>query len=173
MSNIILIGFMGCGKSSVGRRLSESCNLQFLDTDQLIEKDAGKTISEIFAQEGEKAFRNMETACLEKLLQENTDGVVLSVGGGLPIREENRKLLKKLGNVIFLEASAETVYNRVKYDTTRPLLQGNNPRGRIMDLMRVRKHFYEDGANYIVNVDGKNFEKIIDEIMKLTGNGEE
>lgn len=167
MNNIILIGFMGCGKTSVGKRLSKKISFCFKDTDQLIEEKAGKTISEIFADEGEKAFRNMETECLKNLIACKESGMVLSVGGGLPMREENRGLLRKLGNVIYLKASGETVYNRVKHDTKRPLLQGNNPRGRILDLMAARKGFYEDAAEYTVSVDNKTFTQIIEEIEAL------
>lgn len=167
MNNIILIGFMGCGKTSVGKRLSDKLSLCFKDTDQLIEEKAGKTIAEIFADEGEKTFRNMETECLKNLIDGNESGMVLSVGGGLPLREENRMLLRKLGRVIYLKASGETVYNRVKYDTKRPLLQGNNPRGRILDLMAARKGFYEDAAEFTVCVDGKNFTQIMEEIEAL------
>ena len=169
MKNIILIGFMGCGKSSVGRRLAQTLNCDFLDTDELIEKEQGKSISEIFANEGEAAFREMETECLRRLLNREGDGFVLSVGGGLPVREVNRNLLKELGTVVLLSVSAEVVYKRLRNDKTRPLLQDKNPRGRIEDLMNARKGFYEDAAEYVVNVDEKNFGEIIDEIIKISG----
>ena len=164
MNNIILIGFMGCGKTSVGKRLSNKLSFSFKDTDQMIEEKAGKTISAIFAEEGEKVFRNMETQCLKDLIEMNEMDMVLSVGGGLPLREENRELLRKLGTVIYLSASGMTIYNRVKHDTTRPLLQGNNPRGRILDLMAARKAFYEDAADVTICVDNRNFTQIIEEI---------
>lgn len=167
MNNIILIGFMGCGKTSVGKRLGNKLSLCFKDTDQLIEEKAGKTISEIFADEGEKNFRSMETECLKELIESREAGMVLSVGGGLPLREENRMLLRKLGTVIYLKATGETIYNRVKHDTKRPLLQGNNPRGRILDLMAARKEFYEDAAEFTICVDDKNFTQILEEIEAI------
>ena len=167
MKNIILIGFMACGKSSVGKRLSQALNLEFLDTDELIEQKAGTTISDIFATQGEAAFRAMETECLKDLLARNGGEFVLSVGGGLPVREENRKLLKQIGTVVYLKVSAETVFARVRNDKTRPLLQTANPRGRIMDLMNARKNFYEDGAEYIIEADHKSFEDIIEEIKEI------
>ena len=167
MKNIILIGFMGCGKSSVGKRLAQALNCVFLDTDELIEKEQERTISDIFATDGEGAFREMETECLRNLIERGGEGFVLSVGGGLPVREINRKLLKELGDVVLLQVSAEVVYKRLRGDKTRPLLQDKNPRGRIEDLMNARKGFYEDAAEYVVNVDEKNFDDIVDEIVKI------
>lgn len=169
MKNIILIGFMACGKSSVGRRLSQALDLEFLDTDELIEQKAGITIADIFATQGEAAFRAMETECLKDLLSRDSGTFVLSVGGGLPIREENRKLLSQIGEVIYLKVSAETVFIRVRNDTTRPLLQTQNPRGRIMDLMGARKQFYEDAADYVLEADNKSFDTIIEEIKEICG----
>lgn len=167
MKNIILIGFMGCGKSSVGRRLAGTLHCDFLDTDELIEKEQGRSISDIFATDGESAFREMETECLRGLMDRGDDGFVLSVGGGLPVREINRKLLRELGVVVLLQVSAEVVYKRLRNDKTRPLLQDKNPRGRIEDLMNARKGFYEDAATYVVKVDEKNFDEIVEEIIKI------
>jgi shikimate kinase len=108
-NNIILIGFMGCGKSTVGKRLAKDYGIEFLDTDAWIEEREQVAISEIFANKGEPYFRQLETNCLEVLLEESAiDGSkssvrkVVSVGGGLPMKEENRQLLKKLGTVIYL-----------------------------------------------------------------------
>ena len=166
MENIILIGFMGCGKTSVGKRLAESENMEFLDTDEWIEKKQQKTISEIFATQGESAFRNMETECLKQLLEYKETAFVLSVGGGLPIREENRKLLSQIGHVVYLKASPDVIYRRLRNDKTRPLLQGMNPRGRIFDLMSARKSYYEGAAEYIIEVDNKSFSDIMKEIRE-------
>ena len=116
MKNIILIGFMACGKSSVGRRLSQALGMEFLDTDELIEQKEGTTVSDIFATHGEAAFRVMETECLKDLLDREESPFVLSVGGGLPIREENRELLSQLGKVVYLKVSADTVFMRVGKD---------------------------------------------------------
>ena len=167
MKNIILIGFMACGKSSVGRRLSQALNMEFLDTDELIEEKEGITVSKIFAECGEAAFRAMETECLKDLLDKEKPPFVLSVGGGLPIREENRRLLSQIGTVVYLKVSAETVFMRVRNDTSRPLLQTPNPRGRIMDLMSARKQFYEDAADVVLEADDKSFDVIIEEIKEI------
>lgn len=170
MKNIILIGFMGCGKTSVGKRLATTIGSDFLDTDELIEKAQKRSIREIFDTDGEAAFRTMETDCLKELLKNKENGFVLSVGGGLPIREENRMLLKQLGDVILLQASPDVIYQRVKNDRTRPLLQDKNPRGRILDLMSARKKYYEDAADHMVLVDGKTFDEIIEDIMNASEN---
>ena len=166
MKNIILIGFMGCGKSTVGIKLSYRLRRALEDTDKLIEKEEGRTISEIFATDGEPYFRSLETECLKKLIQ-TTDGKIISVGGGLPIRKENHALLKELGTVIYLRATPETIYERVKHDTTRPLLQGDNPQEKIRTLLQERTPVYEQAADFVIDVDHKDFEMILDEIEKV------
>lgn len=167
MNNIVLIGFMGCGKSSVGLRYAQMQGIEFVDTDQLIVEKQGRSINEIFASDGEKVFRKMETDCLKELLAQENKSFVLSVGGGVPIREENRKLLKQIGTVIFLKASSNVIFRRLRNDKTRPLLQNENPRGRIMDLMSSRKQFYEATADFVLDVDGKNFDEILTEISDI------
>ena len=122
-NNIILIGYMGCGKTTVGKNLARITGYTFTDTDEMIEKEQGRTISEIFATDGEEAFRKMETKLLEQLIQEQSTQLVISTGGGMPLREKNRKLLAELGTVIYLQTKPQTVYERIKDDTKRPLLQ--------------------------------------------------
>lgn len=163
--NIILIGFMGCGKSSVGLRLSYALKRTIIDTDKLIEKQQGTTISQIFATKGEEAFREMETHCIRQLL-EDTDRQIISTGGGLPMKEENHKLLKELGRVYYLRVTKETVYERLKEDTTRPLLQGDNPQEKIEALLTKRAPLYETCADYIIDVSEKSFDEIIEEIKE-------
>ena len=161
--NIILIGFMGCGKSSVGFKLSYYLRRTLLDTDKWIEKKQGISISEIFDRYGESAFRQMETDCLKALLQ-TEEHQIIATGGGLPIREENHELLKQLGCVYYLKATPEVVYERLKGDTTRPLLQGENPMEKIESLLNVREPVYEQCADYVIEVSGKTFEEILEEI---------
>ena len=160
---------MGCGKSTVGKRLAKDYGIEFLDTDAWIEEREQVAISEIFANKGEPYFRQLETKCLEELLQDNSDknGLVISVGGCLPIREDNRQLLKKLGTVIYLKATEETIYKRLKNDTTRPLLQGDNPKQKIKNLMDQREEIYCQASEYIVEVDSKKVKDIMEEIQKL------
>ena len=166
MSHIILIGYMGCGKCSVGKRLSYVLKQPYLDTDKMIETKERKTINEIFAQQGEQAFRDMETACVRSLFSNQQD-YVIAVGGGLPMREENRMLLRKLGKVVYLRAKPDTIYERLKGDDTRPLLRGDNPRQKIEEMIAARGPVYEETAHIRIDVDGKSFEQIMDEIKEM------
>lgn len=168
MKNIILTGFMGCGKTTVGIRLSYRLRLTMEDTDKLIEKEEGRTISEIFRTDGEPFFRELETECLKKLLT-TAKNKIISVGGGLPVKEENRVLLKQLGTVIYLRAGAETIYERTKHDTSRPLLQGEDPQGKIRTLLAAREAVYESAADIIIDVDKKGFDVILEEIAEAVG----
>jgi len=163
MSNVILVGYMGCGKSTVGKRLSYRMKMPYTDTDKEIEKKQGTTISLIFKEQGETAFRDMETECLKRLFEYKQD-YVIAVGGGLPMREENRSLMRKLGTTVYLRAKPETIYERLKDDTTRPLLQGENPQEKIRSMINQRSPFYEEAADVVIDVDGKSFDEIMDEI---------
>lgn len=163
MGNVILIGFMGSGKTTVGLRLSYRLRQAVIDTDKEIEREEKRTVSDIFAAEGEEYFRQRETACLKKMLK-GVNNHIISVGGGVPLREENRKLLHKLGQVFYLRANAETIYERLKEDTARPLLQCNDPRKRIRTMMRQRDAFYMDAADVVIQVDNKSFDQILNEI---------
>mgnify|MGYP001055305187 CR=1 FL=1 len=163
MGNVILIGFMGCGKSTVGLRLSYRLRRTLLDTDREIEKEERRTISEIFAEDGEAYFRDRETAILRKLMR-SANNQIISVGGGLPMREENRALLHELGQVFYLRAEGGTIYERVKDDTTRPLLQVADPLHKIETLIKERDPYYMEAADVALTVDGKSFSQILDEI---------
>ena len=186
-NNIVLIGYMGCGKSTIGRQLAKISGRSFVDTDAWIEEKEGVTISKIFAAKGEECFRDMETECLQTLLKENESkqkylddlervspkgmkGIndkVISVGGGLPVREINQKLLQKLGYVIYLKAKPNTIFERIKGDTSRPLLQTENPLQRIHEMISFRESKYQAAAQGVVEVDGKSVDEIIEEILEL------
>lgn len=163
--NLILIGFMGAGKTSVGEELAGRFGKTLIDTDRMIEERAGMSISDIFAVQGEEAFRRLETEVLEQLISE-ASGEMISVGGGLPLREENRKLLKKLGTVIYLRVRPETVLARLKGDTTRPLLQGDDVEEKVNSLLSKRGPIYEMAADRIISVDGRSVEQIADAIIE-------
>lgn len=166
--NIVLIGFMGCGKTTIGIKLSYFLKQALVDTDKLIERRAGCSIKEIFAKDGEEAFRKMETECLKGLCDEK-GSFILSTGGGLPMRAENAELLHKIGKVVLLRINADDVYDRLKNDTTRPLLQGDNPKQKIEELLQIREPVYESCADIIVDVAGKPFQEILTEIKERTG----
>jgi shikimate kinase len=163
--NVILIGFMGSGKSTIGRALSRKLDVKHIDTDWLIEKQQSRKISEIFRDEGEAAFRKMETACIQELLGRKYC-YIISVGGGLPMKEVNREILHELGQIVYLKADIATLEKRLSGDKKRPLLQEGNLHDKIAGLMEQRESTYENLADIIVCTDGKDIEQITDEIMK-------
>lgn len=161
--NIVLIGFMGSGKTTVGLKLSYRLRMPVEDTDKWIERRQGMSVSEIFDRDGEEAFRRMETELLEEIRDTVTQRI-LSVGGGTPVRRENRALLKRCGMVVYLRAVPETLYNRLQGDTTRPLLQCENPLERIRALLEERRAAYEECADVTVDVDDCSMEEILEQI---------
>ncbi|MDE7299237.1 MAG: shikimate kinase [Lachnospiraceae bacterium] len=166
MKNIILIGFMGCGKTSVGGKLARAFGFRFLDTDQLLEEEFGCTISEFFDREGEAEFRRRETQLLVRLKSE-PEGIILSTGGGMPLQSENAELLRQLGTVFYLKASEEATLARLEGDTTRPLLAGPGREERIRRLMGERMPKYTAASDHIIETDGKSFYEIIHEVEKV------
>ena len=166
MKNIVLMGFMGAGKTTIGKKLASALKYEFIDTDEWIEKEQGRKISDIFAEDGEAAFRDMETDLLKRL-QNRTEKFVLSIGGGMPVREENRALLRNLGAVIYLKTSKEEIIRRVSGDKNRPLLQGGDLEEKVTKLMNAREQIYVETAHVEVITDGKNPLEVIEEIIKL------
>ena len=164
MKPIILIGYMGSGKSAIGRALSADLKLPFFDTDEMIESSEGISINEIFATKGEEYFRNLETSLLEDLVKKSKEDIILSTGGGMPIRKENAELLNRLGMVFYLNAKPETIYERVKHDTTRPLLKCENPKEKIDSMIKERGPKYEACAYFKISVDEKSILDIVGEI---------
>lgn len=163
--NLILIGYMGAGKTSVGEAFAAKHGLPFCDTDQMIERRTGMTVSEIFATHGEAEFRRLETELLRDLVSEKEAGigerVVLSTGGGLPMKPENRDLLKRLGLVVWLRVYPSTVLERLKGDTTRPLLRGGNAKERVEDMLIARSPHYSTGAHQILPTDEKDISQVV------------
>lgn len=165
--NWVLCGMMGCGKSTVGARLAQKVNRVFVDTDALIVKRYGK-ISDIFERYGEVYFRDLETELVKELYQK--EGQVLSLGGGLVLREENVRLLKEQGKIIFLRAEKQTLVERLRADKDRPLLQNaQSLSSRVDELLISRAPIYERVSDMTVDVDGKSPEQIVDEIIKSIG----
>lgn len=162
-NNIILIGFMGCGKTTLGNQIANKYKLDFVDTDSLIEENSNLKISEIFSRYGEEYFRKLETSTLENLV-DNTKNIVISTGGGMVMREENVKLLKKIGKIIYLKTSKEELISRLYNDDNRPLLKDKNLNQVIDDLLLVREPVYKASADYIIQTDGKTIEILLNEI---------
>lgn len=165
--NLILIGFMGAGKTSVAEAYAAACHMPLIDIDSEIEREAGMAISDIFASRGEVGFREAETEALRKLLSTARDSVI-SVGGGLPMREENRALLRQLGTVVYLDVSPETVYERIGADVSdRPMLHSDNVPERIRQLLGYRRPFYLEASHLSVDVNDRTIEEIVGEIRSL------
>ena len=139
-----------------------------IDTDWYIERKHNRKISEIFETDGEETFRQMETDCIKELLKNSDKKYIVSVGGGLPMREENRELLHKLGTIVYLKAEISTLEKRLSGDKKRPLLQGGELHDKIASLMEKRESVYEELADIIVQTDNKSFEDIETEIKKGT-----
>ncbi len=159
-SNVVLVGFMGSGKSTVGRKLAEHLGFEFMDTDALIEEKMKCRISEIFATKGEEYFRDLETILLRGLLR-SAKRCVIATGGGMPTRPKNQKLLRKLGYVIYLDATAETLIERLKGDTERPLLQTADPVETIRKRLVERRFSYQMVAHRKVKTDGRTVDEIV------------
>jgi len=165
--HIFLIGFMGTGKSTVGRALAEKTGCPLVDTDSYIEEATKRSIPEIFETEGEDAFRKLERKALSNLAQGSPK--VISCGGGIIKSEENISLMKETGKTVLLSATAETVYKRVCHNENRPLLQGKKNPAAISILMEERRTLYEKARDYTVQTDGKNPSEIASEILDLLG----
>jgi shikimate kinase len=162
--SLILIGMMGSGKTTVGRALARRLNMRFVDLDRVIEMKTGKSVAQIFETDGEAAFREWETRALQELT--NEQNIVLSVGGGAPMRAQNFEMLKKIGKIVFLEASAKTVRERVERKRAkRPLLRQNR-NDTIERLLAERIEVYKK-ADWVVNVDEKSVPAIVRQIETL------
>lgn len=164
--NIILVGYMGCGKSTVGRKAARALQFQFLDTDALIEKEEGTTIANLFEIYGEPYFRERETELLRKLCSE-PKGNIIATGGGLPMREENRPLLKELGTVVYLKPSNDTLVARLSGDKHRPLLKNTDIREKVETMLAIRGPVYEAVADVILETEGMSFYQMICKLENL------
>lgn len=161
--NIFLIGFMGAGKSTVAAELERQLHIPHAEMDALIVEREGMAISDIFAEKGETYFRDVETALLKDLTEKK--GIIISCGGGAVMRDENAALMKQCGKIVLLTATPETIYERVKDSTDRPILNGNMNVDYIRELMEKRKDRYLAVADVIVATDQKSAEEITREIL--------
>lgn len=152
MKNIVLCGFMGCGKTTVGKRLAARNHMTFVDMDSYIEQQAGCTVSEIFTREGEAAFRAREHDACKTLGA--ASGLVIATGGGAVLREDNVKALSQNGTIVLLSVSAPCVLKRLKNDRTRPLLQRKDKEAAVYALMKERAPLYAKAAAVTVDADG-------------------
>lgn len=167
MKNIYLIGFMGAGKSTVAKELVAAVDAKGVEMDQLIEEQQKMPITEIFEKYGEEHFRDLETELLKSLAKE--ENLVVSCGGGSVLRDENTAFMKENGCIVLLTAEPETIYERVKNSTNRPILNGNMNVEYIRGLMEKRRERYESVADIRVATDGKDIKTICGEILSQVG----
>ncbi len=164
--NIVLIGFMGSGKSTVGRELHQRLGYGLVDMDQVIEQRSGKSIATIFKDDGEENFREMETSLLEELCDPSAPRRIISTGGGVIGRERNRVLLRQLGYVVWLHAPVAIIAERTARNRDRPLLDTDDPVARIEALMAVRKPLYAEAAHLTVDTAGLDCNELATGILE-------
>lgn len=161
---IVLIGFMGAGKSSAGRTLARITGFPRFDTDEMVSARFGRPISEIFSEFGERAFREAETDALEELSDDAPSIIV--TGGGIVLRPANVELLRRLGRLVYLQADEETLFRRVSRRSTRPLLQTENPRATLAELLHVRLPLYREAADFQVETSRLTHDEVAEAIIK-------
>ncbi len=160
---LCLVGMMGCGKSAVGALLAQRLKVSFYDSDLEIERESGKTIPELFQESGEKGFRLLEKNVILRLLEGEVG--VLSIGGGAFVQDLVRAILLERMDCIYLKTKPETLYERVKGFTNRPLLQNQDPLGTLKKLLSERECFYQQSSRTI-ETDGKEIDRIVQEILE-------
>ncbi|MGA2030246.1 MAG: shikimate kinase [Verrucomicrobiota bacterium] len=160
--NLALIGFMGTGKTSVGRLVAEQLHFDYFDTDEMIQSATGRTIADIFKADGEPAFRALEGKVVEELAARAK--MVIATGGGLPANPKNLDSLKTHALVICLWASPEKIWERVKNQTHRPLLHDKNPQAKIRELLAVREPFYKQ-ADVLLNTELRSVREVAQQIV--------
>jgi shikimate kinase len=160
--NLALVGFMGTGKTSVGRVVAEQLHFEFLDTDELIQSRTGRTINDIFGKDGEPAFRMLERQVVGELAGRTK--TVISTGGGLPANLENLTALKAHALVVCLWASPERIWERVRHQSHRPLLHDSDPERKIHELLKIRAPFYRQ-ADVLINTDQRSAREVAQQIV--------
>ena len=161
--NIFLIGFMGAGKSTIARTLQRELGFPLVEMDARIVQEQGMSINDIFAQYGEAHFREIESQLVVDLGKQEPS--IVSCGGGVVVRPENTQNMKKSGRIVLLKASPETIFERVKNSTDRPILNGHMNVEYIAELMEKRRALYEEAADITIQTDGKTREQICEEII--------
>ena len=164
MRNIYLTGFMGTGKSSAGQEIARRLDLKFIDLDELIVKKEGRSINDVFAQDGEPYFRKAEKEALREVSQANSQ--VVSCGGGIVIDPENIAIMKQSGRFIALFTRPEVIFERIKKETHRPLLNTADPLARINELLTIRKPYY-DQAEFVIDTSDISVQEAAEKVVKL------
>ena len=163
--NIILVGLMGAGKSTIGRSLAKQLKMDFYDSDRLIEERTGVDISTIFEIEGEQGFRDREEEIISELCEMNK--IILATGGGCVLREANRKNMQKGGHVVYLRTNADLLYSRIRYDKSRPLMQTKRPRDTLKNLLNDREPYYLEVADTVIMTGKQKINVIVKKVTHI------
>lgn len=169
--NLILIGMMGSGKTTIGKALSKYLARPFFDLDHEIEAHCGTDIPTIFALEGEAGFRRRETDMLNKLMTQHQQGIILATGGGAILQAKNQEIIQSKGLVIYLEADVEELWQRTRYDKRRPLLANSNPLATLEKIYFERSSIYQKLANHIVQTSHNQLLRVLNDITKILYQG--
>ncbi|MCG6934326.1 MAG: shikimate kinase AroK [Proteobacteria bacterium] len=167
-SNVFLVGPMGAGKTTIGRQLADALGMEFVDSDHEIEARTGASIPWIFDVEGEAGFRKRESAVIDDLTQRHN--IVLATGGGAVLDKANRDYLRNRGKVIYLAADVEQLLQRTRHDRNRPLLQTDNPRTRLEELMQIRDPLYREVADIVLQTGQSSVRHAVDRIIRALKN---
>ncbi|OGC13571.1 hypothetical protein A3J90_06790 [candidate division WOR-1 bacterium RIFOXYC2_FULL_37_10] len=163
MNNVVLIGFMGTGKSTVGKKIAERLGFSYIDTDEVIEKTEKKKISEIFNEYGEKYFRDLETEVIKTL--QDYDHFIIATGGGMVLRDENVKMLKALGPLVLLYTNPDVIFERIKSVQNRPLIE-EDKLDKIKEILKQRDPIYSKVADFKVDTSLLAIDEVVDIILK-------
>jgi len=162
--NIVLTGMMGTGKTVVGKELAQKLNMKYISTDEIIEKDVGMSIPKIFKEKGELYFRDVESKAIRCVAM--LDNFVIDTGGGVVQRSENMEELERNGVIICLTASPEVILRRTSKTNYRPLLNVENPKGKIEKIVKKRERFYKR-CSRMIDTSNKKIEEVVDDIIKF------
>jgi len=161
--NLFLVGMMGAGKTTLGRALAWRLGREFADTDKVLVERTGVPVRTIFEIEGEEGFRRRESAVLAELAAQ--EGLVIATGGGAVLSEANRELMRSHGTVIYLRARLESLWERTRQDTTRPLLQTADPRGTLAAILTEREPFYSEAAHVVVDTGAQSATSLANKVI--------
>lgn len=167
MANLVLIGFMGSGKTTIGFRLARALRRRFVDTDSEIEKLTGLTVTQIFIKHDERRFRSEEELMVQKVAV--LPDVVIATGGGVVLNPNNIAVLRQTGVVVWLKADSELIAQRITSSRNRPLLRPKPTEQKIREMLAVRECLYSSAADVVIDTQGKNHEQIVNEILNKTG----
>jgi shikimate kinase len=162
-SNIFLVGMMGAGKTTVGRALAHRLKRPFVDTDRVLVERTGVPVATVFEIEGEDGFRRRESLVLRELCE--VDGRVVATGGGIVLAEENRRVMRESGTVVYLRARLESLWERTRHDASRPLLATPDPRGRLAELLLEREPLYRDAAHVVVDSGSQSASTLVNRVL--------